>query len=122
MFDEFAEIEYAAAQLGIDPDVKELWELSCAFGAHRVDLPFGADMGGSLPFGAPSAGSPLGGLPDPTRLPTTTPFVANTAHAEALRALIDSEQHAQQSGDRAEWAEPSDAELIALRPLLRGGG
>lgn len=117
MFDEFADIEYAAAQLGIDPDSKELWELACAFGAHHIKLPFGTNMG--LPLsGAPMAGTALDALGTPA---AQTPTVANAAQANALRDLIAAEEHARATGERAEWAEPSDAEVVALRPLLRGG-
>jgi hypothetical protein len=33
-----ADIEYAAARLGIDPDDKELWQLGAAFGLHREEI------------------------------------------------------------------------------------
>jgi hypothetical protein len=98
-FAEFADVEYAAAQLGIDADGKELWELACAFGAHHVDA-----FGGMPPGTAPSAG---------------TPFVGDAAHDSALAAMIAAEEARRAGVAEPEWSEPTEAEVIALRPLLR---
>jgi len=77
-----------------------LWELACAFGAHRIDA-FG---GTARPGTAPSAGSP---------------FLGDSAHDIALAEMIAAEKAAREAGSRAEWSEPTEAEVIALRPLLR---
>jgi hypothetical protein len=95
-------VEYHAAQLGIDPEGKELWELACAFGAHRVEGPpgFGAVDSGA----APPAGSP---------------FIGDRAHDTALAQMIADAERARETADRPEWSEPTEAEVLALRPLLR---
>jgi len=71
----------------------KLWELACAFGAHRPQNP--AFMGASraAPRGA-------------------------AAHDAALAELIANAERAQATGDVPEWSEPTELEQTALRRLL----
>lgn len=90
IFGHFADIEFALAQLGRDPNPMEIWEVACAIGAHRPDRPFG-------PISDPRAVS-----------------------SDLVAEMIADEKAARAGNRKAQWAGPTEADEAAAATLVRG--